>query len=130
MEWFEAVREAIHAAMDDASNPAAKPPQLNGEEAARLIMSTPSQPSQIQLAVDPSDPLVIAKLIEGGGQVTVTPTDTWKVPQSGRLVGLTAERVSISIQVPDSERAIIGHFPRLGYKIEKIQDAKDAVAKL
>lgn len=131
MEWFETVRAALHAAAADSSNPAAKPANLSGDEAARILMSTePTSAQYSRLSVDSSDPLLAAGWVSAADIVSVTPIDRWKAPQLGRLMGLSAERVSILIQVPKSERTFVGHFPRIGYTIERVKGGNDVYARL
>ena len=107
-----------------------KPLNSLGDEAASTILSMTPHPSPPSLSIDPLDPLVAARWLEGGDLVAITPTDAWKAPQLGQLVGLTSERVSITIQVPNSERTIVGHFPRLGYKIERADGENCPIARL
>ena len=129
MEWFESVKSALNASAADPSNPAAKPSKITGDEAMQALFST-SSASPSKFTIDPSDPLIQAKWIAGGDVVTVTPTDTGKVPQLGRLAGLTADSVSISIQAPNSEKTFVGHFPRLGYSIQRVKGGSDIYARL
>ena len=123
MEWVEAVKNAIDTATADQSNPAATPGQMSGDTAAFIILSSPAlQPRMItgqEVRVDQSEPLVQSKWLSEGDIVSVTPTDTGKVPQFGQLVGLTPETVSLKIRPSGSLQTFLGHFPRLGYVVEK-----------
>ncbi|KZV98115.1 hypothetical protein EXIGLDRAFT_641688 [Exidia glandulosa HHB12029] len=63
-----------------------------------------------------------------GMHVDVTPSDTAKVPTSGKLVGLN--RREIVVQVESSKGATLAvHFPRLGYVVRAHAD-KAAKSKL
>lgn len=61
-------------------------------------------------SVDAADP----SGLKAGQKINVTPDDTGKVPVTGTLVGLTADRISIS---RNDERVgdIVVHFPRAGF---------------
>ena len=62
--------------------------------------------------VDADDP----SGLKPGQKVSVTPDDTGRVPVSGTLVGLAADRISIA---RSDERAgdVVVHFPRAGFII-------------
>ena len=60
--------------------------------------------------VDEGDP----SGLKAGQKVSVVPDDTGKVPVSGTLVGLTADRVSIIRSDPRVGDVVV-HFPRAGY---------------
>ena len=64
----------------------------------------------VATSVDASDP----SGLKAGQEISVTPDDTGKVPVSGTLVGLAADRVSIArndARVGD----VVVHFPRAGF---------------
>jgi glutathione S-transferase len=63
--------------------------------------------------VDEGDP----SGLKAGQKVSVVPDDTGKVPVSGTLVGLTADRVSIIRSDPRVGDVVV-HFPRAGYIIQ------------
>lgn len=65
--------------------------------------------------VDADDPSGLA----AGRMVRVTPDDTGKVPVTGELVGLGADRISLRRR---DERVgdVVVHFPRAGYAIETL----------
>jgi len=60
--------------------------------------------------VDAADP----SGLKAGQKVSVVPDDTGKVPVSGTLAGLTADRVSIGRSDPRVGDVVV-HFPRAGY---------------
>jgi len=60
--------------------------------------------------VDEGDP----SGLKSGRKVSVVPDDTGKVPVSGTLAGLTADRVSIGRSDPRVGDVVV-HFPRAGY---------------
>ncbi|MDG1033613.1 MAG: hypothetical protein P8O92_05170, partial [Luminiphilus sp.] len=83
--------------------------------------------------VEASDALEIAKLQDPrslpsmdvahedvGEWVTVTPTDTGRVPVTGTLVSLSAERIIIARRSEDVGLCHI-HFPRQGFTCERIR---------
>jgi glutathione S-transferase len=57
--------------------------------------------------------------LKSGQKVSVVPDDTGKVPVSGTLVGLTADRVSIIRSDPRVGDVVV-HFPRAGYIIQTL----------
>jgi glutathione S-transferase len=63
--------------------------------------------------VDKDDP----SGLEAGQTVSVTPDDTGKVPVSGRLIGLTPDRVSLMRDDPRVGDVVV-HFPRAGFVIQ------------
>jgi len=134
MEWVEAVKDAIDSATADQSNPAVKPEMIDGAAAVHVTLSSPGLRPRIisgkEVKVDQSEPLVQSKWLAEGDFVSVTPTDTGIVPQLGQLVGLTSETVSLKIQPPASQKSFLGHFPRLGYAIEKVSAMGGLGAKL
>ena len=64
-------------------------------------------------SVDANDP----SGLKSGQPISVTPDDTGKVPVSGVLVGLSADRVSIARHDPRVGDVMV-HFPRAGYVIQ------------
>ncbi|KAF8309684.1 hypothetical protein DL93DRAFT_2170239 [Clavulina sp. PMI_390] len=121
MEWVEAMRARTAVEIEDASNPAGKPPKMDKDTAAHYALNASPTGSLMgkKLFVDPAEPLIQAGWVSEGDAVSVTPTDSGRVPQFGTLVGLTAETVSIRIQMAGSQQSVVGHFPRLGYKIQR-----------
>lgn len=132
MAWVEAMKARLDAAAGDKANPATRPQKLDGDETMNITLSSPTTGSITGrlLKVDSAEPLVQAKWVAEGDLVSVTPTDTGKIPQYGRLVGLTAETVSIAIQPEGSQQSFVGHFPRLGYHVKRESASKSPSAKL
>jgi glutathione S-transferase len=85
-----------------------KPAPMTGQEA--LDVAKAATPAATK--VDDKDP----SGLKAGQKVSVTPDDTGKVPVTGELVGLTADRVSIK---RSDERVgdVVVHFPRAGFII-------------
>jgi glutathione S-transferase len=64
-------------------------------------------------SVDAHDP----SGLKAGQTLSVTPDDTGKVPVTGTLVGLAADRISIARS--DSRAGdVVVHFPRAGYIVQ------------
>ena len=61
-------------------------------------------------SVDADDP----SGLKAGQKLNVTPDDTGKVPVTGTLVGLTADRISIARNDPRVGDVVV-HFPRAGF---------------
>ncbi len=66
-------------------------------------------------SVDAQDP----SGLKAGRKVSVTPDDTGKVPVSGELVGLSADRISIARNDPRVGDVVV-HFPRAGFVIQPL----------
>ncbi len=83
-----------------------KPAPMTGAEA--LDVAKAATPGAAK--VDDKDP----SGLKAGQKVSVTPDDTGKVPVTGELVGLSADRVSIK---RSDERVgdVVVHFPRAGF---------------
>jgi glutathione S-transferase len=64
-------------------------------------------------SVDANDP----SGLRAGQTLSVTPDDTGKVPVTGTLVGLTADRISIARSDPRAGDVVV-HFPHAGYIIQ------------
>ena len=63
-------------------------------------------------SVDAADP----SGLKAGQKVTVTPDDTGKVPVTGELVGLAADRISLR-RHDERVGEVVVHFPRAGYYV-------------
>ncbi|MFI5002036.1 MAG: glutathione S-transferase family protein [Reyranellales bacterium] len=82
------------------------PTDMTGAEA--LAVAKAATPAATGVAAnDPSG-------LKAGQKISVTPDDTGKVPVSGVLVGLAADRISIKRSDPRAGDVIV-HFPRAGY---------------
>ena len=64
-------------------------------------------------SVDANDP----SGLKAGQKLSVTPDDTGRVPVTGALVGLTADRISIARNDPRVGDVVV-HFPRVGFIIQ------------
>jgi glutathione S-transferase len=64
-------------------------------------------------SVDANDP----SGLKAGQTLSVTPDDTGKVPVTGTLVGLAADRISIARSDPRAGDVVV-HFPRAGYIVQ------------
>jgi glutathione S-transferase len=83
-----------------------KPADMTAAEALDVAKAATPEAAK----VDASDP----GGFKAGQKVSVVPDDTGKVPVSGALVGLTADRVSIGRSDPRIGDVVV-HFPRAGY---------------
>jgi len=114
MEWVEAVDATIKA---EAGNPASKTETLDDGKAAELIFS--SAPTSLNVGVDKLNPMVKAGWLAEGDLVSVTPTDTGRIPQYGTLVGLSDDIIALRVQAPSGDKSLVGHFPAIGYSVKK-----------
>lgn len=116
LTWLAAVRAYV-------AERKVKPVKLNAEQAAEVILTQSAQTSpqvQKQGKVEKDDPLVKAGWLKGekGEMVSVTPVDTGRVPQVGRLVGLERASVTIKVDVPGGGgNAVLATFPRVNFDI-------------
>lgn len=125
MEWMEAIRAVLDTAHADETNPGTHPAELDSDTAAELTLSAPATGTinGESLKIDPAEPIVKANWFAKGDWVSVTPTDVGKIPQVGRLVGITAETVSIIVRpTNNSQQSSTMHFPRLGFTVTKATD--------
>jgi glutathione S-transferase len=83
-----------------------KPTPMTGAEA--LDVAKAATPDATK--VDDKDP----SGLKSGQKISVTPDDTGKVPVTGVLVGLTADRVSIK-RSDERVGEVVVHFPRAGF---------------
>ncbi|ORY57405.1 hypothetical protein BCR35DRAFT_355500 [Leucosporidium creatinivorum] len=114
--WMDLIRVAISEAI--RSHPTQGiPSQISDQEAASLIYSSAPNGSP---KVDSEEPLLVAGWLKLGDEVEVTPTDTGKVPQKGKLVGLDRQRVVIEV-VGEEGKAARVHAPRLGFSVQKVK---------
>jgi glutathione S-transferase len=83
-----------------------KPTPMTGTEA--LDVAKAATPGTTK--VDDKDP----SGLKAGQKISVTPDDTGKVPVTGDLVGLNADRVSIK-RTDERVGEVVVHFPRAGF---------------
>jgi glutathione S-transferase len=88
---------------------AGKPTEMTATEALDVAKAATPEAAKVDQA-DPSG-------LKSGQKVSVVPDDTGKVPVSGTLVGLTADRVSIMRSDPRVADVVV-HFPRAGFIIQ------------
>lgn len=102
------------AARDEAKQSAPKPTVLDGQAAAAQIHR--SEFAEASVAVDGNDPLGLRE----GADVELYPAD-WGTEhrERGRLVGLTADEVTVAV-VNKDEVEIRIHAPRSGFKVREI----------
>ena len=83
-----------------------KPTPMTGAEALDVAKAATPEATKVDDR-DPSE-------LKAGQKISVTPDDTGKIPVTGELVGLTADRVSIK---RSDERVgdVVVHFPRAGF---------------
>lgn len=113
MQWFEAVKAAIDASRSRNPNQGQK---ISADEAAKLIFSSPNSSTPI---IDETDPTIQAKWLKKGDLVSITPTDTGRVPQDGILVGLSDTLMTIMIHPKEGGKDLLAHFPKVGYSLKK-----------
>ena len=98
--------------------------RISGETAAEAIKKQSTQGAAAaakKMELNPNDPIVQAGWVKQIGQpVTVTPTDTGKIPQIGTLVALAGNRVTIRVE----KSGVLAHFPRLDYVVMPHRAAK------
>jgi glutathione S-transferase len=94
--WVERMKGIGHGKRTD----------MAAKEALDIAQSAKPEPASVD-ANDPSG-------LKAGQKLTVTPDDTGKVPVSGTLVGLAAERISLARTDPRVGEVVV-HFPRAGY---------------
>lgn len=104
--WFQRFAAAVKAANG-------KPAKVSGEEALKQVLG--ADLAEQGGRIDEGDPL---KLV-AGMPVSVFPTDAGSGSKdSGRLVDLTPDEVTIGVQPPSQpERVVHVHFPRWRFRI-------------
>ncbi len=109
--WRERYSEAVKAATEKLG----ERPVIEGEEAAKRIISSKFEESNIH--VDESDFVGVKK----GSQVESWPIDDHsgrKNREVGELIGLTHEEVVLQKKIPHEETTIRVHLPRWNYRLE------------
>lgn len=105
-----------------------KPVKLSAQDAAQVILEQASHQPQAgdKLSISKHDPLVKAGWISGdqGQLVSVTPVDTGRVPQLGRLVGLDASSITLRIEAEGGKRGLLATFPRINFDVRAKDGAK------
>ncbi|CCF52824.1 uncharacterized protein UHO2_03256 [Ustilago hordei] len=122
LTWLASVREYI-------AQHKVKPVKLSAEQAAEVILKQSEQnagKTEGGLKVSKDDPLVKAGWVSGekGQKVSVTPVDTGRVPQVGKLVGLDSSSVTIKVEVPQGSKSIFATFPRVNFDVRAVDGAK------
>lgn len=85
-----------------------KPTDMTSAEALDVAKAATAESGK----VDEKDP----SGLKAGQKIAVTPDDTGKVPVTGTLVGLSADRISI-IRSDERVGDVVVHFPRAGFVI-------------
>lgn len=121
LTWLAAVREYIAAHK-------VKPAKITAEQAAEVILEQAAKSAaQIErdATISKDDPLVKAGWLNGekGQKVRVTPVDTGRVPQVGKLVGLDKESITIKVDAHNGKE-ILATFPRLNFELGAQDGAK------
>jgi glutathione S-transferase len=84
---------------------------LPAAEALEIARAAKPAPASVD-AHDPSG-------LKVGQKLSVTPDDTGKVPVTGTLVGLTADRISIA-RSDERVGEVVVHFPRAGFLVQML----------
>ena len=99
--WAERAKSIGHGAREEITSAEAL------EIAARARPASP-------VISDPGDP----NRLRPGDRVTVTPDDYGKIPVSGEIVSLSAQRIAIR-RVDERAGDIVVHFPRAGFLLAR-----------
>ena len=83
-----------------------KPTPMTSQEALDVAKAATPEATKVDDR-DPSE-------LKAGQKISVTPDDTGKIPVTGELVGLTADRVSIKRSDARVGEVVV-HFPRAGF---------------
>jgi hypothetical protein len=90
---------------------AGKRQDMPAAEALEIAKAAKPAPTGVD-ANDPSG-------LKAGQKISVTPDDTGRVPVSGELVGLSADRISIARNDPRVGDVVV-HFPRAGFIVQTL----------
>ena len=90
---------------------AGKRSDMTAAEALTIAKAATPAPASVD-AADPSG-------LKAGQKISITPDDTGKVPVSGELVGLAADRISLKRSDPKVGEVVV-HFPRAGYIVQSL----------
>ena len=99
--WFERMKGIGNGKRTD----------IKATDALEIAKAAKPAPANVD-ANDPSG-------LQAGQKLSVTPDDTGKVPVSGTLVGLAADRISLA-RSDDRVGDVVVHFPRAGYIVSKL----------
>lgn len=99
--WYERMRAFGHGTRTE----------LDSQAALDIARAASPEPGR---GVDAADPLGL----RAGQRVTVTPDDYGQVPVTGELVTLELHEVAVHREDP-RVGAVVTHFPRIGYRIER-----------
>lgn len=121
LTWLAAMREY------NAKNKI-QPVKLSPEAAAQVIHQQAAKnlaTAEKDAKISKDDPLLKAGWLSGekGQKVSVTPVDTGRVPQLGKLVGLDSTSVTIKVEA-EGGKAVLATFPRVNFDIRGQDGAK------
>ena len=115
LAWLDQVRTALQQAKERHPQKGV-PERINADVAARRVLGARSQSQALLL--DRQEPLLVAGWFSIGDEVEVTPNDTGRVPQKGKLVAVNAERSVIEVK-GDEGRTVRVHAPRIGFDVKR-----------
>lgn len=122
--WIQRFQKAVSTAKSKLG----KPKTLSGEEAAKLITTSPFH--QAEGGVDLDDPVVVALKLQKGDKVTLYPADTGRSHKDvGTLVAVNQEEVVIEVEA-DGDTAVRVHAPRHGFHLKKYTERNGPEVKL
>lgn len=113
LAWRARYRDAFKAAKAKAKAPEA----IDGAAATAALLGAGF--AETEGTVDPADPLALKK----GDKVEVWPTDVpggYKDRETGSLVALGIDEVVVETKAKDKDVPVRVHFPRWGYKVNKV----------
>lgn len=113
LDWMSAIRVAIGEAIK-VHPTSGVPTKISADEGAALVTSASVDDS---IRTDADEPLLLAGWLKLQDVVEVTPTDTGKVPQVGKLVVLNRQRAVVEVETSEGKCRV--HVPRLGFSIAK-----------
>ncbi|KIS69263.1 uncharacterized protein UMAG_02610 [Mycosarcoma maydis] len=122
LSWLASVREYL-------GKHKVNPTKLSAQDAAEVIFeqsATNSSKVESQLQISKEDPLVKAGWISGekGQKASVTPVDTGRVPQEGKLVGLDGNSITLKIEAGQGGKSLLATFPRVNFDVRAKEGAK------
>ncbi|TCD70432.1 hypothetical protein EIP91_003513 [Steccherinum ochraceum] len=114
MAWIARVSEALDKLQKDGAAPF---DPISGEEAAKLVCSSPEQPNLLRFDQTEANRFQL----QLGEPASVAPTDSGRVPTVGKLLGLTTEEAVIETE--GKAGRVHCHFPRLNFSVKTAQTA-------